>query len=105
MDLGARVNQGYAENIERHKTSGNKGYSGAQEEPWESGRLSAVMKEEFRRGLNTTLSIVLWRHAAIAISRRHLPEGTGFKRDYGPDEYNAAMDSQAAHTSSVAGIC
>jgi hypothetical protein len=73
------------------------------EEPWKSARLGAVIKEEFKRGLQTTASTPLWRHASIAISRRHLPEGSKFKRDYGPEERSTAMDLQAAHTSRMAG--
>lgn len=76
-----------------------------QEEPWESSYLGRVIKSELARGLRTTACIMSWRHAAIAISRRHLPEGSKFKRDYGPDERSTAMDLQAAHTSRMAGIC
>jgi hypothetical protein len=48
---------------------------------------------------------VLWRHASIAISRLHLPEGYKFKRDYGPHEEILATNLQAAHSSRVAGAC
>jgi hypothetical protein len=34
-----------------------------------------------------------------------MPEGNRFKRKYGPDEYNTAMNPQAVHTSRMAGIC
>lgn len=61
------------------------------------------MKEELKRGLKTIASTPLWRHASIAISRRHLPEGSKFKRDYGPEERSTAMDLQAAYTSRMAG--
>jgi hypothetical protein len=54
------------------------------------------------RGLKTKARRSLWRHTAIAISRRHLPEGQHLKRDYGPDKKDAAMDLQAAHTSRMA---
>lgn len=74
------------------------------EGPWESAELGLVIKEAFRRGLQTKASTLLWRHASIAISRRHLPEGYKFKRDYGPDEENSAIDLQAAHTSRMAGV-
>jgi hypothetical protein len=80
-------------------------FSANVEEPWESAQLGLVIKEAFRRGLQTTASTLLWRHASIAISRRHLPEGYKFKRDYGPDEENSAIDLQAAHTSRMAGVC
>jgi hypothetical protein len=61
-----------------------------------------VIKEELRRGLKTTASILHWRHVAIAISRRHLPEGKQFKRDYGLEETSTAMDLQAAHSTKMA---
>jgi hypothetical protein len=80
-------------------------FSANVEEPWESAQLGLVIKEAFRRGLQTKASTLLWRHASIAISRRHLPEGYKFKRDYGPDEENSAIDLQAAHTSRMAGVC
>lgn len=46
------------------------------------------------------MSIVVWRHLAIAISRKHLACG-GFKRDYGMDE--TAFDNQSCHSSRTAG--
>jgi hypothetical protein len=50
-------------------------------------------------------TLLLWRHASIAMSRRHLPEGYKFKRDYGLDKESSAIDLQAAHTSRMAGSC
>lgn len=88
-----------------HSTLKDTRSEGNQEEPWESTCLGSVIKNELGRGLRTTACIISWRHAAIAISRRHLPEGSAFKRDYGPDERSTAMDLQAAHTSRMAGIC
>jgi hypothetical protein len=76
-----------------------------QDEPWDSSQLGEIIAEEMKRGLKTKASISLWRHTAIAISRRHLPEGQYFKRDYGQDKKDAAMDLQAAHTSRMAGSC
>lgn len=73
------------------------------EEPWESKQLGLVIAEEFKRCLKMTVTIILWRHCAIAISRRHLPEGNKFKRDYSVNEGNSAMDLQAAHSSKMAG--
>jgi hypothetical protein len=69
------------------------------EESWKSTRLGAVIKEEFKRGLETTASNPLWRQVSIAISRRHLPEGKKFKRHYKPEERSTTMDLQAVHTS------
>ena len=55
---------------------------GTGDEPWDSTRLSRVMKREFEAELGLSMTISAYRHLAIAISRRHLPCG-GFKRDYG----------------------
>lgn len=76
-----------------------------QDEPWRSSQLGEIIAETMKRDLKTKANVLLWRHAAIAISRRHLPEGRQFKRDYRPDEKNAVMDLQAAHTSQMAGSC
>jgi hypothetical protein len=46
-----------------------------QEEPWYSSQLGEIISEELRRFLKIKASVSLWRHAAIAISRRHLLEG------------------------------
>jgi hypothetical protein len=46
-----------------------------QEEPWYSSQLGEIISEELRRFLKIKASVLLWRHAAIAISRRHLLEG------------------------------
>jgi hypothetical protein len=80
-------------------------FTASAEEPWESAQLGLVIKEAFRYGLQTKAITVLWRHASIAISRRHLPAGYKFKRDYGLDEESSAIDLQAAHTSRMAGSC
>jgi hypothetical protein len=105
VDAAARLERKTAEPLEDNMPCRGSEQNVVREEPWESDRLGSVIKEEFKRGLNTTASIILWRHTAIAISRRHLPEGNKFKRDYGLDERNTAMDLQAAHTSRMAGIC
>jgi hypothetical protein len=91
----------------RQKGAQNIGLSGpkSQEEPWDSSQLGEIIAGEMLRGLKTKASISLWRYNAIAISRRHLPEGQHFKRDYGLDKKDAAMDLQAAHTSRMAGSC
>jgi hypothetical protein len=46
------------------------------------------------------MNIPIYRHLAIAISRRHLPGG-GFKRDYGLE--NTKFDTQSSHSSWTAG--
>jgi hypothetical protein len=76
-----------------------------QDELWDSSQLGEIIAEEIKRGMKTKGSISLWRHTAIAISRRHLPEGQYFKRDYGLDQKDTAIDLQAAHTSRMAGSC
>jgi hypothetical protein len=64
-------------------------------------QLGQVIGREFQLGLNTKANILAWRHAAIAISRKHL-SGKGFKRDFN-DDGSAAIDLQAAHDSRMAG--
>jgi hypothetical protein len=79
--------------------------SAVDETSWDPNRLGQVISEEFKKGLKTIATMIIWRHSVIAISRRHLQEGSKFKRDYGADETSTAMDLQAAHTSISAGIC
>lgn len=67
---------------------------------WSSERLSRVLKREFMNTIGVPMSIVVWRHLAIAISRKHLACG-GFKRDYDMDE--TAFDNQSCHSSRTAG--
>lgn len=63
---------------------------------WDSKRLGDVLDREFRARLGTPANIAMYRHAAIAISRKYLDCG-GFKRDYDVDDKRA--DLQAAHSS------
>ncbi|KAF3030308.1 hypothetical protein E8E12_000480 [Didymella heteroderae] len=74
------------------------------EEPWPSTQLGAVIKKLLAVALSTTITVLMWRHAAIAMSRKHLPECFQFKRDYGMNEGDAIMDLQSAHTSKRAAI-
>jgi hypothetical protein len=67
---------------------------------WESNRLYTVLKREFGRSTGQEMNIPIYRHLAIAISRRHLPGG-GFKRDYGLE--NTKFDTQSSHSSWTAG--
>jgi hypothetical protein len=69
---------------------------------WDSSRLSNVLQQEFKAYLNTTANITLWRHAAIAISRKHLG-GLKFKRDYGSEPAPTWVAEQTGHTANVAG--
>src|SRR5260370_34547969 len=50
--------------------------------PWPSSRLSNVLQREFEMHLETKANTSVWRHAAIAISRKHLHQRK-FKKDYG----------------------
>lgn len=67
---------------------------------WSSERLSQVLRREFKAMIGVPISIIVWRHLAIAISRKHLACG-GFKRDYDVDD--TAYDTQSSHTSRTAG--
>lgn len=67
--------------------------------PWASTHLTHVIKTVLAAALNTTITILIWRHAAIAMSFKHLPEEYHFKRDYGLKEGDAIMDLQATHSS------
>lgn len=62
---------------------------------WPSEDLTTILQREGRVHLQTELSTLSYRHAAIAISRAHLRCG-GFQRDYGVD--NNIWDLQAGHT-------
>ncbi|EED20833.1 conserved hypothetical protein [Talaromyces stipitatus ATCC 10500] len=66
----------------------------------DSSYLSKILEREARQHLQTKWNITYYRHAAIAISRAHLPSG-GFKRDYGVNE--KVTDQQGSHTSWTAG--
>lgn len=74
------------------------------EQHWNSAQLGLVMKDILAKELSLGFNVLVWRHIAISISRRHLPEGYQFKRDYSLHEGNTAMDLQASHTSNRASI-
>lgn len=63
-----------------------------------------VIKERLAAALSTTITVLLWRHAAIAMSHKHLPEGFQFRRNYGVKEGDAIVDLQSAHTLKRAAI-
>lgn len=69
---------------------------------WDSSRLSNVLQQEFKACLSTTANITTWRHAAIAISRKHLG-GAKFKRDYNSEPAPTWVAEQTGHTAYVAG--
>lgn len=69
---------------------------------WDSSRLSNVLQQEVKSYLKTTANINIWRHAAIAISRKHLG-GAKFKRDYSSEPAPTWVAEQTGHTAYVAG--
>jgi hypothetical protein len=70
-------------------------------EPWDSSRLSAILQRETKEAFGVPFNIPIYRHLAIAISRKHLASG-GFKRDYGLEDTKFA-DTQATHSPWTAG--
>jgi hypothetical protein len=58
------------------------------------------MRREFELELVLPIGVSLYRHLAIAISRKHLPCG-GFKRNYGLGD--AKLDAQSSDSSWTAG--
>lgn len=75
----------------------------AREQPWPSSRLSRVLIQEFQRLVLTKVTIPIWRHAAIAISRRHLRQAK-FKRDFIEAVTWAWNDEMATHSTKLAGL-
>ncbi|KFY89491.1 hypothetical protein V500_05648 [Pseudogymnoascus sp. VKM F-4518 (FW-2643)] len=71
--------------------------------PWPSSQLSSVLQGEFERHLKTKANIRVWRHAAIAISQKHLQQGK-FKKDYRVNSTATWADAQSAHGSLRAGL-
>ena len=61
---------------------------------WDPDRLRTVLQREAQSQLQTKINILLYRYAAIAISRVYLKCG-GFKRDYRTDQ--PAFNEQASH--------
>ncbi|KFZ23250.1 hypothetical protein V502_02271, partial [Pseudogymnoascus sp. VKM F-4520 (FW-2644)] len=74
-----------------------------QHSPWPSSRLSHMLKQEFQTSLHTQANIQIWRHAAIAISRRHLRQAK-FRKDFDVGAGPAATwnDAQACHAGDLA---
>jgi hypothetical protein len=75
---------------------------GAPVAPWLSSRLTGVLAKEFREHLHTEAAILLWRHAAIAISQRHLQQVAKFSKDYGLETSPTWNEEQAGHLSHLA---
>jgi hypothetical protein len=76
---------------------------GNRSEPWPSNRLTNILSQTFQQYLHTDGNILLWRHAAIAISRRHLRQAK-FRKDYTADAPGTWNDLQTAHATSTAGM-
>ncbi|KDN63954.1 hypothetical protein CSUB01_12491 [Colletotrichum sublineola] len=70
---------------------------------WPAQRLSTVLGSTFYTHVKTKVNIQTWRHAAIAISRRHLHQAK-FKRDFIEAVSWAWNDEMAAHGSKIAGL-
>lgn len=70
-------------------------------DPWDRSRLSRVLQRATNQAFGVTMNISMYRHLAVAISRKHLKCG-GFKRDYGLEE--SGVGRQDSHTSWTAGI-
>ena len=66
-------------------------------------RLSHILtsKREFRARLSAHTKIQIWRHAAIATSRRHLKQAK-FHEDYGIGKETTWNDAQACHMAGLA---
>ena len=63
--------------------------------------MSNILVQQFRQELCCPMNISIWRHIAIAMSRRLLSE-SGFKRDY-DDHIQQKADHQAGHSSLIVG--
>ncbi|KAF4336645.1 telomere-associated helicase [Fusarium beomiforme] len=71
--------------------------------PWSATRLSVTLTRAFKLTFGTDTNIQMWRHAAIAISRRHLQQAK-FKRDFIEAVSWAWNDEMAAHSTKIAGL-
>jgi hypothetical protein len=69
-------------------------------DPWDSSRLSRIFQQETKVAFGVAMNTPVYRHLAVAISRKHLKCG-GFKRDYSVEE--SVVDRQASYTSWTAG--
>jgi hypothetical protein len=68
--------------------------------PWHNRKLGEIVREIFTRELGLEMTVPIYRHLAIAISRKHLRCG-GFQRDYGLED--TKFDTQSAHGTWTAG--
>lgn len=86
-----------------HRTGPSSPFIWAKEnvwECWDSSRLSRILRREFQAYVGMTINIPIYRHLAIAISRKRLSCG-GLKRDHGLED--TRFDWQAAHSPWTAG--
>jgi hypothetical protein len=77
--------------------------AGVSDGPWSATRLSVALSRTFKLSFGTETNIQMWRHAAIAISRRHLQQAK-FKRDFIEAVSWAWNDEMAAHSTKIAGL-
>ncbi|RKK77507.1 hypothetical protein BFJ71_g16731 [Fusarium oxysporum] len=77
--------------------------AGVPNGPWSATRLSVALSRTFKLSFGTETNIQIWRHAAIAISRRHLQQAK-FKRDFIEAVSWAWNDEMAAHSTKIAGL-
>ncbi|RYO95418.1 hypothetical protein DL764_007702 [Monosporascus ibericus] len=74
-----------------------------EDQPWPSSKLSSLLSQEFLHLANAKVNVQIWRHIAIAISRRHLQQAK-FKRDFIEAVSWAWNDEMAAHSTKLAGL-
>ncbi|KAJ9412454.1 hypothetical protein QL093DRAFT_2550028 [Fusarium oxysporum] len=63
------------------KAETNSVAASISDSPWSATRLSVALSRTFKLSFRTETNIQIWRHAAIAISPRHLQQAK-FKRDF-----------------------
>uniref|UniRef100_A0A0D2YKC3 Uncharacterized protein n=1 Tax=Fusarium oxysporum (strain Fo5176) TaxID=660025 RepID=A0A0D2YKC3_FUSOF len=81
----------------------NESTAGVSDGPWSATRLSVTLSRTFKLSFGTETNIQMWRHAAIAISRRHLQQAK-FKRVFIEAVSWAWNDEMAAHSTKIAGL-
>ncbi|SCO76826.1 uncharacterized protein FRV6_01038 [Fusarium oxysporum] len=89
--------------LKTEKTKINSVTAGTSDGPWSATRLSVALSRTFKLSFGTETNIQMWRHAAIAISRRHLQQAK-FKRDFIEAVSWAWNDEMAAHSTRIAGL-
>ncbi|GKU14558.1 unnamed protein product [Fusarium langsethiae] len=101
-DKEARKGKKKASRILQRSTA-ERAESGVSDGPWSATRLSVTLSRTFKLSFGTETNIQMWRHAAIAISRRHLQQAK-FKKDFIEAVSWAWNDEMAAHSTRIAGL-